>query len=564
MDWTNGTQPESLSTDVLIVGAGPTGLLLANLLGQAGVDVVIVERNPSTVDEPRAVSIDDESMRAIQAAGLATEVEAMVAKGYGSRYLDPRGHCFAAVDPTSRDYGFEKRNAFQQPELEAVLRRGLLRFPHVRVMFGHTMQRFVDDGACIETEILKPEGGLLTVVSQLMAASDGARSPTRKALGIELDGSTFSERWLIVDIFETLNRFRHTEVYCNPARPCISLPGPGGIRRYEFMLKQNERDDEVTREEFVRDLLADHGPDRDCKLRRKRVYTFHARLARRWSQGRVYLLGDAAHLTPPFAGQGMNSGIRDAHNFAWKAAAVVRGQAPLALLDSYEIERKPHAGAMIDLALKMGRVMMPSSAWQGFAIRAGFRLLGIYPPARDYIAQMRYKPKPRFKAGAFTADEFKGQSTMVGRMFPQPIVERVDRTRLRLDEVLPAGVVALIHAERPDDALSSALFAEYRARGVGVVGLTPEWINPVEASFPIVRDTYGLHRISPIGSQLGRVFLLRPDRYVAGTLPVVKAGEVGSLLDALGAFHAQVAGPSLMPAHATAVMRRGGRPLAAS
>lgn len=185
---------------VLIVGAGPTGLTLANLLGRMGVPTVLAERNAGTVDEPRAVSIDDESMRTMQAAGLAAEVGAIVASGYGSRYLSPSGRLFATVDPTKREYGFDKRNAFEQPQLEAVLRRGLDRFPHVTPLFGRSLESFRQDGEGVSALLEGVDGSRLEVRSRFLVGCDGARSSVRKTLGIELEGSSFSERWLIVDL----------------------------------------------------------------------------------------------------------------------------------------------------------------------------------------------------------------------------------------------------------------------------------------------------------------------------------------------------------------------------
>lgn len=507
-------------TDVLIIGAGPTGLTLANLLGRMGVATVIVERNRTTVQEPRAVSIDDESMRTMQAAGLSDAVQAIVSRGYGSRYIAPDGHTFAFVDPVSTEYGFDKRNGFQQPELEDVLRQGLSRFPCVTALFEHEMAEFEQNEASVRAVITGPGGGRSSITASYMVACDGGRSGTRRTLGIELSGSTFSERWLIVDLVKTFNRFRHTEVFCNPRRPCITLPGPNRTRRYEFMLHQGEDDETATEEGFVRSLLLDVGPDTDAEFRRVRVYTFHARVAETWRKGRVFLAGDAAHLTPPFAGQGMNSGLRDAHNLAWKLAEAVASPVPERFLESYETERKPHAWSMIKLALRMGQVMTPTSAVQGALVRAGFRALNLYRPASEYVAQMRYKPKPRFKEGLLEPDGRSGGKTMVGRLLPQPWVETEDRTRLPLDELLPDRPVVLVFCEYPERAVNRAAWEQFDRAGAAVVGLTPEWINPEPRDFPIVRDVSRFFSTGVAGGYRDHAFLVRRDRYVAATVPV--------------------------------------------
>ncbi len=516
----------SLETQILIVGAGPTGLTLANLLGESGTRTVIVERNPCTVHEPRAVSIDDESMRTMQAAGLDAAVEDIVSRGYGSRYLGPNGGCFALVDPISKTFGFDKRNAFQQPELEAVLLDGIARFDGVSCLLEHELVDFMQSDNKVCADIQRQDGSMLQVTADYMVACDGARSDIRKSLGIELIGSTFAERWLIVDLFQTANRCRHTEVSCNPRRPNISLPGPDGIRRYEFLLRAEEDENLATSEAFVRGLLRDAGQDGDAPIRRKRVYTFHARVAERWRENRIFLAGDAAHLSPPFAGQGMNSGLRDTHNLFWKLSAAACGKVSDDFLDSYEVERKPHALAMIQFALTMGRIMMPTSVLQGALVRGAFRVLGIVPRVRGYFVQMRFKPPPSFQAGLIWPDAEDGRNSMVGRLLPQPVVEMPDRSRDLLDTVLPKGPVVLVFSEFPDRLIDKALADRFALAGASVLGLTPEWMNPVSDGFSVVRDVSRYFSDPPLSGYLDRAILLRPDRYVAAIRSAARAEEL--------------------------------------
>ncbi|MBL1240699.1 MAG: bifunctional 3-(3-hydroxy-phenyl)propionate/3-hydroxycinnamic acid hydroxylase [OCS116 cluster bacterium] len=523
-------------TEILIIGAGPTGLTLANLLGQAGVNVIIVERNSSTVQEPRAVSIDDESMRTMQAIGLDSEILNIVARGYGSRYMGPNGKCFAKVEPVSREYGFDKRNAFQQPELEDVLRKGLERFANVETRFGCDMQSFAQDGAGVTVKVNSEKHGEQSIKAQYMVACDGGRSPTRIELDILLDGSTFSEQWLIVDLFNTKNRFRHTEVFCNPELPCISLPGPEGIRRYEFMIQNGQGEQEAEQEENVRNLLAQVGDDKDAELRRVKVYTFHGRVAVKWKEGRIFLAGDAAHLTPPFAGQGMNSGLRDAHNLAWKLALTVRSNDEAMiekLLNSYQQERSPHAWNMIEIALTMGRVMMPTSKLQAAFVRAAFRIMSVYPPARDYIAQMRYKPKPLFEQGYQQPDGRDVKQTMVGRLFYQPEIEDIHRNCMLLDRAIGNQPCLLVFSETPELVINTKTRKIFEEKGVRVIGITPEWMNPVQADFPIYRDVSGELSCKNFTTYREHAFLLRPDHYVAATMPISNIASLENMADKL-------------------------------
>ncbi|RAI40105.1 bifunctional 3-(3-hydroxy-phenyl)propionate/3-hydroxycinnamic acid hydroxylase, partial [Rhodoplanes roseus] len=499
-----------LVCDVAIVGAGPTGLTLANLLGRAGVSVVLVERNEGTVREPRAVSIDDESLRTLQAAGLIDAVLADVALDYGSRYFGPDGRRFLAVEPSGRDYGFPKRNAFEQPRLEATLRAGLSRFAGVTTLFGHACESAAEDATGVTLMLRDPAGAAVELRAKYLAACDGGRSMFRKLVGATMTGSTYRQRWLIVDLAATKERLRQTRVVCDPARPLITLPGPGGIRRYEFMLRDDEDDAAATEPDFVRRLLAAHGPDADAPVVRRQVYVFHARIADRWATARIHLAGDAAHLSPPFAGQGMNSGLRDAHNLAWKLAAVVKGELGDALLATYQVERAPHAWALIRLATTMGRVMMPTSPLQGALVRSAFRLAGLVPPVQAWFAQMKYKPKPFYRDGVVqAADDGLG---VAGRMLPQPELERPDRSRCRLDACLGDGFALLACGRDAQAVLAAVPLQALALPGLSRLAVLPPDCNPdpAQAGVPGGRDVAGL-----LDGWLGgraALLLVRPDR----------------------------------------------------
>ena len=459
--------------DVAIVGSGPTGLTLANLLGTMGIRTVVVERNATTVQEPRAVSIDDESLRTMQAAGVVEEVQRFLVPGYGSHYYTPSRTRFAKVEPTGRPYGYPRRNAFRQPILEQQLRDGLARFPHVRALYGWSLGRYAagEDGVTLHTT--GPDGTARTLTAAYLVGCDGAASPVREQLGVQLEGTTFDERWLIVDLENNENTTEHTQVFCDRRRPCITLPGPDRTRRFEFKLLPGETDAELLAPDTVAELIRSHGADPVATLRRKVVYRFHARVAPRWSFGRVLLAGDAAHLTPPFAGQGMNSGIRDAHNLAWKLAAVVQGSVGPGLLDSYEQERKDHVWQMIGLAMRMGRIMSPPSWLNGVATQAGLLALNLVPPARDYVTQMKYKPPPRFHHG-FLLPDGRGRHSVVGRLLPQPMVRTAAGTSVLLDEVLGNRFVLLLRTADPAAGFARLAHPVWDRLGARRVALLPD------------------------------------------------------------------------------------------
>jgi 3-(3-hydroxy-phenyl)propionate hydroxylase len=365
-----------------------------------------------------------------------------------------------------------------------------------------------------------------------MVGCDGASSLVRDQQGIALAGTTFDERWLILDLENNDNRIKHTEVFCDRRRPCITLPGPDRTRRFEFKLVAGETDEDLLDPAKIQMLLRTHGADPHATLRRKTVYRFHARVAPRWSFGRVFLAGDAAHLTPPFAGQGMNSGIRDAHNLAWKLAAVLRGQAGPGLLETYETERKDHVWQMIRLALRMGRVMSPPTWLEGFLTQTGFLALNIWPPARDYVAQMKYKPPPRFHAG-FLLPDGKGRSSLVGRLLPQPLVTGADGADILLDAALGDRFVLLLRSADPQADLAFLQRPVWAKRGIACVVVLPKGSAiPAIGDAEFVTETDGALAAAMSNGPDGGL-LLRPDHYVAACLSRDDLERGSDAIDAL-------------------------------
>ncbi|MCW8833620.1 MAG: FAD-dependent monooxygenase, partial [Colwellia sp.] len=226
--------------DVVVVGAGPIGLVLSNYLGKFGVKTLLVEKNSSTVSEPRAVSIDDESLRAIQGINLAETVIGSLMPDYGSCYQSPTGSVFAKVSPNTREYGYPRRNGVHQDVLEKQLKDGLEQYSNVETWFNHQLTSFseVEDG--VELSLQSADGQVKSVKCRYLCASDGASSFIRKTLNVVMEGDTYGENWLIIDIENTKDTFRDTRVFCDPSRPGISLPGPKGTRRFEFMLLKGE------------------------------------------------------------------------------------------------------------------------------------------------------------------------------------------------------------------------------------------------------------------------------------------------------------------------------------
>lgn len=532
---------------VVIVGAGPTGLTLANLLGRHGTHFLLVERNASTVQEPRAVSIDDESLRTIQAAGLIEIVLRDVVAGYGSIYYTAQRIRFAKVQPTGTPYGYARRNAFRQPRLEAQLCAALGHVTGATVLFGWRLQSFRQTTSHVELRLVHADGGTKDVSCDYLVGCDGANSAVRATLGVELDGMTYSMRWLILDLENNENRTKHTEVFCSRRRPCITLPGPDGTRRYEFELFPNETDAEMLAPERVNALLRSHGADPRAVIRRKAVYRFHARVAQRWLVRRVLLAGDAAHLTPPFAGQGMNSGIRDAHNLAWKLAAVAARTAGAGLLQTYEQERYPHVRQMIDLALRMGRVMSPPNRCSALLTQTGFLLLNLWPPGRDYMTQMKYKPSPRFSSGFMVPDGRSIRRTLVGRLLQQPKVVTVGGRLELLDDTIGARFALLVRTSMPEAAFACLNQPIWDALGALRIALLPRGAAPLTLEGGVTVAESDDSFSEGLGPCRTEVILLRPDRYVVACFPAEKAADAALEVQGLLArtwLHTPVAAPA--------------------
>ena len=524
---------------VIIIGAGPTGLMLANLLAVQGVGALVIERSLGTVGEPRAVTIDDESLRTVQSAGLIKKVLPRLVQGYGVHYFSWRNREFARIEPQGMENGYHKRNAFRQQVVVGQLRDGLGRFDDSAIWFGHELAAFRDDGDAVHLD-LHCGNKTKQVSCDWLVACDGGRSGVREQLGIKLTGSTYDEKWLIVDLLERTSAFRHTRTYCDPARPAIRLPGPEGTLRYEFMLHKGEDPEKIIEEDVVRALIHAREPD-DAKLAisRKVVYAFHARVAEHWKSGRVLLAGDAAHLTPPFAGQGMNSGLRDASNLAWKLAMVVKGQMSASLLETYEMERKPHAWSLIRMAVRIGQFMQPKSVFTAMLAQGALRFFSIYRPVRDYVLQLKFKPKPRFFQGFFATGEIAAAWVPAGQLLPQPPVELPGGERAALDDVLGRGFSLLtLRGVQAAEICSAFKRAGIECRHVHLVAQSDDFTVHLQVARQpdtTVRDCDGV--LEKIMRSAGAdAVLLRPDRYVLGYISQQEAASMNRVMELLQKF----------------------------
>ena len=507
-----------LSTDIAIVGAGPVGLMIANYLGQCGVNVTLVEKLDSLIDYPRAIGLDDESLRTFQAVGLADNVLPHTTPWHAMRFMTPKGRCFADIQPKTDEFGWSRRNAFIQPLADRVLFEGLQRFDNVKVLFGRELDGFEQSDSGVQLTLKNAEGRSERLQAKYLIGCDGGNSLVRRSLGISFEGKTAPNQWIVVDIANDPLSTPHVYLCCDPVRPYVSAALPHGVRRFEFMVMPGETEAELSKPENMRKLLAKVLPDPDrIELIRSRVYTHNARLAGRFRQGRVLLAGDAAHIMPVWQGQGYNSGMRDASNLAWKLSLVIKGLANDRLLDSYELERRDHAKAMIDLSVLAGHVLAPPKRWQG-TLRDGVSwLLNYVPPVKRYFVEMRFKPMPQYSRGALIVPSEKGSP--VGKMFIQPKVLTDAGATVLLDEVIGENFAFIAWGCDPTWGLTTAQIAQWKTLGTRFIQVLPDvqLRAPSDAGNDVIRvgDSTGrLREWFACGSS--SIALLRPDRFLAG------------------------------------------------
>lgn len=484
------SQSQMNQADVVIIGCGPVGAMLANLLGLQGIKTLVLEREAAIYNLPRAVHFDDEIMRLFQTVDLADEMQRLVHVSPGMKFVDDTGRLLLdwsrpmEVGPQ----GWHASYRFHQPDLERVLRDGLARFPSVSLRLRTEVFAIdqKEEAVVVRYEDLAT-GGLATCRAQYVIGCDGARSLVRRLMGAPMEDLGFHERWLVVDAI--LKRPRpdlgdYSVQHCSTQRSATYVRGTGDRRRWEVAVLPGEDGGTITQPAVVMELLKPWVGPEDVDLERSALYTFHSALAPIWRSGRLLIAGDSAHLTPPFLGQGMCAGMRDVGNLAWKLGRVLRGLNDDALLDTYQSERAPHVREYIELAVRLGGLINTKAmeaAVPGSVIDGG------------EAARMN-SIKPRLGPGLAP-----GWNGIARQSAPQPRLE--DGTRL--DDRVGYRFAALM---QPDFADSLP------AETVGQLA---------DGEIAIVRDG-SPEPGSWLQSTGAPAVLVRPDRYVLGAVRSVQ------------------------------------------
>lgn len=541
--------------DVAVVGLGPTGLTLAHLLGRRRLSVLVLEREPAFYGNARAVYTDDEALRVFQTAGVADEIHADMNTDSAVQWVKADGTVLLQFRESSRRLWWPVTNFLYQPYLESRLESMLDRHPRVEIRRGREAVGFSQDDDAVTIEHAQAsgsgygtrrntvyQGSRETVRASFLVGADGGRSAVRTALGIGMTGTSFPERWLVVDLESKrgADAFRHLPYFdfvCDPGMPVISCPQPGGHHRFEFALTDGDDKDEFEADATVRRLISRYVDVEEVEVKRRLVYTFNAVVADRWREGRILVAGDAAHMTPQFIGQGMNAGIRDADNLSWKLHAILRHGAGLSILDSYESERRPHAKAMIDLSVFNKSLVSVTSTAGAKARNAGIRAVTHTPGLGAWVTRAGMKPKPRFARGRYLGMRRRGLRGIEGTLPPQPVVRSYDGRPQRLDDAVGIGWVVIGFEVDPREVLGGhrgpwdgvdASYAALYGAGRRPQGRAGDGRH--RSGLVDIEDTEGALTgwLRRSGHRPGALLALRPDKYVFGA-----TGDAGALTAAL-------------------------------
>jgi 3-(3-hydroxy-phenyl)propionate hydroxylase len=508
--------------DVAVIGYGPTGLVAASLLGQAGHRVLVVERWPSLYGLPRFTHIDGEVARIVQAASGDVDRALRDCSPTTSTFVNASGDVLVHIPVSEHGVsGFADHLSIYQPDIEAAIDDRIRSYGTVDVRQGRAVTGLEQDHDGVTLTLARWDADAIRVDSTesgtvrvgWVIAADGAKSDVRTLLGVGQDDFGFNERWVNFDAEwkgAAPDRFHDTVQVCDPARGRMTMRIGDRRQRFEFALNDGEDAVAMSSPDAAWGLLGDEfgvGPD-EVTILRNIVYTFESRVAHQWKVGRVLLAGDAAHTMPPYLGQGACSGMRDATNLAWKLDLVLRGLSSDALLDSYECERRAHATALVHGSIALGRIANTRDPQEAAARDAAF-LAGEVPPP---------PPMPTLTAGVLQTGPDGAVHPPVGGLTPQGVVRRSGVTG-RLDDLVGHGFL-LVTRVAPDSLLTSGQQEFLAVLGCSTVhlGVDTEDLEGVLGAF--------------LDGLAADAYLARPDFVLFGAS---RAADLGALVDELAA-----------------------------
>lgn len=499
-----------MKVDISIVGCGPVGATLANLLGDFGYSVAIFEKELEVYRAPRAVHIDDEVVRIFQAIGIVDELQESITPFERMQFISAKGKVMleACMPADYKPYGHYPANWFLQPQLEKTL----------RARFGHNSQIYFYKGYEVKSIAEHSEVTHLSAIeletqeeihvqATYLIGCDGGKSLVRKVMYASFDSLGFDQSWMVVDTFVKSDEYLsllpalHQQI-CDPYRPVTYVPGVGNHRRFEFMLRSDETPESIAGPDRISELIRPYIDPDKLDIARSAVYTFHGLIVNQWKKGRMILAGDSAHQMPPFAGQGMCAGIRDAHNLAFKLDLVLKGLANDKLLDTYQTERQPHVTEISKGAIKMGKLIQAQNQFKVWLRDLQFFLAdnSSYLHAKLQKDLVRKTPYHEGLLGK--------EHPLAGQLAIQPQVRLENGTEVLLDELLGNQFALICSKPIPDLAME----AFYRKIGGNILVLGEDFDSE------ILRQWMQEHKMDLV--------LVRPDRYIYDAGKMIHAGKI--------------------------------------
>jgi len=436
--------------DVVIIGAGPVGLTTALLLARQGLRVEVLEKRTTPCTEPRAVSVDDEGLRVWQACGVLNHLGDDVASGEAGQcictYLDAKDRPFLRIHQRVSELGHPHAAAIHQGRVEAKLLHAAEQNQSILVRRGVEVRDVIQDDGSVTVRWNGNDGSAGESCAAWAIACDGSRSGVRESLGVGLKERSLPRPWLVANVVDKGDP-GHVMIRCRARGAAVTMPLPHGIRRIELELEADDDGAWIADDARVRRLLSQvwNGAS-DAEIVTRSIARFKYAMADRWRVGRVFLAGDAAHQMPPFAGQGLGAGLRDAANLAFKIAGVTQGWLTSEALDSYEQERRPHVEKILRLVERLGRLMSPHSGAGGALLQGFLRGVSVFEGLGESWKLRGPAIQPCLSRGLLVP---RGEA---GTYLPQPMVMGVGRGAVPLDELLGPRMTWIMLAGRPQRA----------------------------------------------------------------------------------------------------------------
>jgi 3-(3-hydroxy-phenyl)propionate hydroxylase len=502
--------------DIGIIGYGPTSVILANCLGQYGIKTLVIERDRSLYARARAVTVDGTTMRIFQALGLDEQAKVNMDVTTYLRWKTYAGIEFLRLAPQGSLTGHANSYMIFQPKMEATLRQGVDRFEGtVDVKYGMEFLSLKQDAKGVDVVVKDTASEVLSKFrAKYLIGADGGSSKVRRAVDIEMDGHTKPRTWIVIDakIKRWWPERELLTFWSDPVRPVVDIPLALDYHRWEIPLGPDERKEDFESRDVMWKLLAPLGinPDK-VEIVSHAFYNHHVRQARRWRKERVLLAGDSAHLMPPWAGQGMQSGMRDSYNLAWKLRSILNHGVSDAILDTYQPERQPHVNAVTQSSIGLGKLIETEKGIKQSIRNLMLPIITKTPGLREKMRKGLGIPV-ELKEGFLAGVPAKGNP--IGRVIPQPKIARQDGHRILLDSAFGSDFVVLGLDVDPRSVLTPV---QQRAWEV------------VEARFITVRSSHAEpkndqdivdfeNKLAPWFKQFGAsVVVLRPDRFVVAS-----------------------------------------------